>query len=72
MNKEKIKLILFFIIGLLMSFLALYLINYYKSENKNKSATPSEVSIKEKDSTNFNDSKNSKSTGSSLNISELT
>ncbi|WP_027377129.1 ribonuclease domain-containing protein [Kaistella palustris] len=41
MNREKIKLFLFFIIGLLTAFLAMYFINTYKVEKK--VATDSEV-----------------------------
>ncbi len=64
MDKEKIKLILIFIIGLLTAFLAMHFFNTYKIEKKNKEVSPTEVSV--------NENKNSKSTNFSGNIDELT
>lgn len=43
MNRQNIKLVLFFIIGLLSAFLAMYFFNNYKIENKNKTSQNSEV-----------------------------
>ena len=58
MDKEKIKLILIFIIGLLTAFLAMHFFNTYKIEKKNKEVITSEVSINENNSGNVNESKN--------------
>ena len=58
MNKQNIKLFLFFIIGLLSAFLVMYIINNYKIEKKNKEVITSEVSINENNSGNVNESKN--------------
>ncbi|QBO57100.1 ribonuclease domain-containing protein [Chryseobacterium salivictor] len=63
MNKDKIKILLFFIIGLLTAFLVMYLINYYKVEKKTETAN-SEVSIQE--------NKSAPSAKVSGNINELT
>ena len=72
MDKEKIKLILIFIIGLLTAFLAMHFFNTYKIEKKNKKVNPAEVSINENNNGDFNENKNSKSTNFSGNIDELT
>lgn len=72
MNKQNIKLFLFFIIGLLTAFLAMYLINNYRIEKKNKEVINSEVSINENNNENFKDNKTSKSSNFSGNIDELT
>ena len=58
MNRQNIKLALFFIIGLLSAFLVMYIINNYKIEKKNKEVITSEVSINENNSGNVNESKN--------------
>ena len=71
MNRQNIKLGLFFIIGLLSAFLVMYLINNYKIEKKNKEANNSEVSINNNNA-DFNENKNSESTNSSGSIDELT
>ena len=72
MDKEKIKLILIFIIGLLTAFLAMHFFNTYKIEKKNKEVSPAEVSINENIIENVKENKNSKSTNFSGNIYELT
>lgn len=72
MDKEKIKLILIFIIGLLTAFLAMHFFNTYKIEKKNKEVNPAEVSINENNNGDFKENKNSKSTNLSGNIDELT
>ncbi|WHF52955.1 ribonuclease domain-containing protein [Chryseobacterium gotjawalense] len=64
MNKDKIKLVLFFIIGLLTAFLAMYLINYYKVEKKTDTDTANVEVAKE--------NKSEPSTNFSGNIYELT
>lgn len=72
MDKEKIKLILIFIIGLLTAFLAMHFFNTYKIEKKNKEVIPSEVSINKNDNENFKENKTSKSISFSGDIDELT
>ena len=72
MNKQNIKLFLFFIIGLLTAFLAMYLINNYRIEKKNKEVINSEVSINENNNENFKENKTSKESDFSGNIDELT
>lgn len=76
MNKQNIKLFLFFIIGLLSAFLAMYLFNNYKIEKKN---TQTEVvnnsMISAKSSKNNDENFNQNSSKSSVgneNIDELT
>ncbi|AZI32899.1 ribonuclease domain-containing protein [Kaistella carnis] len=72
MNKQNIKLFLFFIIGLLTAFLAMYLINNYRIEKKNKEVINSEVSINANNNENFKENKTSTSPNFSGNIDELT
>ena len=72
MDKEKVKLILIFIIGLLTAFLAMHFFNTYKIEKKNKEVSPAEVSINENKDRDFKGNKNSKSANFSGNIDELT
>lgn len=72
MNKQNIKLFLFFIIGLLTAFLAMYFINNYRIEKKNKDVINSEVSINENRNENFKENKTSRSPNFSGNIDELT
>ncbi|WP_312820381.1 ribonuclease domain-containing protein [Kaistella carnis] len=72
MNKQNIKLFLFFIIGLLTAFLAMYLINNYRIEKKNKEVINSEVSINANNNENFKENKTSRSPNFSGNIDELT
>ena len=72
MNREKIKLVLFFIIGLLSAFLVMYLFNNYKIEKKNKELVPTEVSSNQNDKGDSKENRNSKSTNFSTNIDELT
>ena len=72
MDKEKVKLILIFIIGLLTAFLAMHFFNTYKIEKKNKEVSPAEVSINENKDGKFKENNNSKSINFSGNIDELT
>ena len=72
MDKEKIKLILIFIIGLLTAFLAMYFFNNYRIEKKNKEVTPTEVFNNQNRKENFNVNTQAKSTNFSGNIDELT
>ena len=72
MNKQNIKLVLFFIIGLLTAFLAMYLISNYRIEKKDKEVINSENSLNENKNENFKENKSSKSTNVSGNIDELT
>ena len=72
MNKQNIKLVLFFIIGLLTAFLAMYLISNYRIEKKDKEVINSEVSLNENKNENFKENKSSRSTNISGNIDELT
>lgn len=80
MNRQNIKLGLFFIIGLLSAFLVMYIINNYKIEKKNKEVINSEVSINknnsgninENNNDNFKENKTSKSSDFSGNIDDLT
>ena len=72
MNKQNIKLVLFFIIGLLTAFLAMYLISNYRIEKKDKEVINSEVSLNENKNENFKENKSSRSANISGNIDELT
>ena len=72
MDKEKVKLILIFIIGLLTAFLAMHFFNTYKIEKENKEVNPAEVSNNENKDRDFKENKNSKSANFSGNIDELT
>ncbi len=70
MDKEKIKLVLIFIIGLLTAFLAMYFFNKYSIEKKNIEVSNSEVSLIENKNETFN--KSSGSPNFSGNIDKLT
>ena len=72
MDKEKTKLILIFIIGLLTAFLAMYLFNNYSIEKKNKETTPTEVSNNRKSTEIFKKDINSTTDNFSGNIDDLT
>lgn len=72
MDKEKIKLILIFIIGLLTAFLAMHFFNNYRIEKKNNEVTPSEVSNNQNNKEDFKENKNSKSPNFYGDIDELT
>ena len=47
MNRQNVKLFLFFIIGLLSAFLAMYLFNNYKIEKKNPAESSQQVQVNE-------------------------
>ena len=68
MNRQNIKLGLFFIIGLLSAFLVMYIFQNYKIEKKNKESAATEVASNSENSTEINSSF-SKNTE---NIDELT
>ncbi len=68
MNRQNIKLGLFFIIGLLSAFLVMYIFQNYKIEKKNKESATTEVASNSESSTEINSSF-SKNTE---NIDELT
>lgn len=71
MNKQTLKLVLFFIIGMLAAFLAMYFINNYRIEKKTSDTNNSEISadrINEDQSTNYS----TRATGNPENIDELT
>ena len=72
MDKEKIKLILIFVIGLLTAFLAMHFFNNYRIEKKNKEVARAEVSTIHNNKKDFKENKTSKSTGFSGEIDELT
>ena len=73
MNKQNLKLFLFFIIGLLSAFLAMYLFNNYKIEKKSKAETSQNNSVNSKNNgSDFNENNQTKSSTSSGNIDELT
>ncbi|MCQ4035347.1 ribonuclease domain-containing protein [Kaistella montana] len=58
MNKNNVKLVLFFIIGMLSAFLVMYLINNYRIEKKNQNSEVVENSIIKSEKSN-SDEKNS-------------
>lgn len=72
MNRQNIKLALFFIIGLLTAFLVMYFIQNYRIEKKNTEVSTTEITSytnsKAGNSADFNTS----SSGNSSNIDELT
>ena len=68
MNRQNIKLGLFFIIGLLSAFLVMYIFQNYKIEKKNKESATTEVASNSENSAEINSSL-SKNTE---NIDELT
>ena len=72
MDKEKIKLILIFIIGLLTAFLAMHFFNNYRIEKENKEETSTEVSNSPNNKEDFKENRNSKSPNFSGDIDELT
>ena len=72
MDKEKIKLILIFIIGLLTAFLAMHFFNNYRIEKKNKEETSTEVSNSPNNKEDFEENKTAKSSNFSGEIDELT
>ena len=73
MNKQNLKLFLFFIIGLLSAFLAMYLFNNYKIEKKNQTETSQNSTVNQRNSENdFSRENPGKSSTFSRNIDELT
>ncbi|MBN8623343.1 MAG: ribonuclease N [Flavobacteriales bacterium] len=73
MNKQNLKLFLFFIIGLLSAFLAMYLFNNYKIEKKNQTETSQNSTVNHRNSeSDFSRENPGKSTTFSGNIDELT
>ena len=73
MNKQNLKLFLFFIIGLLSAFLAMYLFNNYKIEKKNQTETSQNSTVNQRNSeSDFSRENPGKSSTFSGNIDELT
>ena len=73
MNKQNLKLFLFFIIGLLSAFLAMYLFNNYKIEKKNQTETSQNSTLNQRNSeSDFSRENPGKSSTFSGNIDELT
>ena len=73
MNKQNLKLFLFFIIGLLSVFLAMYLFNNYKIEKKNQTETSQNSTVNHRNSeSDFSRENPGKSSTFSGNIDELT
>lgn len=73
MNKQNLKLFLFFIIGLLSAFLAMYLFNNYKIEKKNQTETLQNSTVNQRYSeSDFSGENPGKSSTFSGNIDELT
>ena len=73
MNKQNLKLFLFFIIGLLSAFLAMYLFNNYKIEKKNQTETSQNSTVNHRNSeSDFIRENPGKSSTFSGNIDELT
>ena len=73
MNKQNLKLFLFFIIGLLSAFLAMYLFNNYKIEKKNQTETSQNSTLNQRNSeSDFSSENPGKSSTFSGNIDELT
>lgn len=69
MNNQKVKLFLFFIIGLLTAFLLMYLFNTYKIEKKNPVETSQNSTVNPE---NSNQGNNHQTPSNSGNIDELT
>ena len=73
MNKQNLKLFLFFIIGLLSAFLAMYLFNNYKIEKKNHTETSQNSTVNQRNiESDFSRENPGKSSTFSGNIDELT
>ena len=72
MTKDKIKLGLFFIIGLLTAFLVMYLFNNYKIEKKNQIQTSENTAAKPADINENFDQNQSTAISDAHNIDELT
>ena len=73
MNKQNLKLFLFFIIGLLSAFLAMYLFNNYKIEKKNQTETSQNSTVNQRNSeSDFSRENPGKSSTFPGNIDELT
>ena len=73
MNKQNLKLFLFFIIGLLSAFLAMYLFNNYRIEKKNQTETSQNSTVNQRNSeSDFSRENPGKSSTFSGNIDELT
>lgn len=71
MNRANIKLVLFFIIGLLLAFLAMYFFSNYNIEKKNPNASNLEMTSKS-DTQNLSDIKEADLSNNPANIDELT
>ena len=72
MNKQNIKLFLFFIIGLLTAFLVMYFLNNYKIEKKNENSQKTEIGGNNQNSNRNTDFKENASSKNRADIDELT
>ena len=72
MNRQNIKLGLFFIIGLLSAFLVMYIFQNYKIEKKNKETAKTEVASNRNSTGNSSWEKTASTSGNPENIDELT
>lgn len=73
MNKQNVKLVLFFVIGLLTAFLVMYFLNNYKIEKKNeKEISQNSIINPQNGDGNFNKKNEIESSSNSRNIDELT
>lgn len=71
MNRANIKLVLFFIIGLLLAFLVMYFFSNYNIEKKNDNASNMEITSKS-DTQNLSEIKEADLSNNPANIDELT
>ena len=72
MNRQNIKLALFFIIGLLTAFLVMYFIQNYRIEKKNTEVSNTEITSNTNSKAGNSADFNTSSSGNSSNIDELT
>ena len=72
MNRQNIKLFLFFIIGLLTAFLVMYFLNNYKIEKKNENSQKTEIGGNNQNSSHKTDFKENASSENRADIDELT
>ena len=72
MNRQNIKLALFFIIGLLTAFLVMYFIQNYRIEKKNTEVSTTEITSNTNSKAGNSADFSTSSSGNSANIDELT
>ena len=68
MNRQNIKLFLFFIIGLLTAFLVMYFLNNYKIEKKIENSQKTEIGGNNQNSSHKNDFKENASSENRVDI----